>query len=1110
MPEEYVPPVVAVVVTAEADTWLEPCLESLEQQDYPSLDVLVIDAGTSDGVTNRVAGVMPSAFVRHRPEGASFGAAANDVLVGIEGASFFLFCHDDVALAPDAVRLMVAEAFRSNAGIVGPKLVDWDASDRLLQIGLGVSRFGASVPRIQEGELDQSQHDEVREVFAVPSACLLARVDLFAAVGGFDPEISRFGEDVDLCWRAQLAGARVVTAPRAIVRHRQASATAGGPTSDELVIRRRNEVRAVLKNYGLVRRWLTTLQLLLLTLLDSATAPLTDRRGRARAARAAWRWNLAHRRSLPEARRRLREVRQVSDRVVASRMAARDRLHRLPLPAHGEGTGLRRPGGVRRGAREPVLSADGRGGRGDRRLEVDKLTEWLVRVQHGEVQVGQVVAAVVLGLLMLLGTRDLLVGPLPVVGDLVPGPSAIHLLGQWIAGRSDTGWRATQVGPPAYGLVGLVGTILGNSSALALRIAFLSGLVLGTIGTWRLVRDFGSSRARIVAAVAFAGSPLVWNGLARGDVEVSVALAGLPFVLGRLARASGLRPFVPAHGAAIRGWSWRDLVADIAPLGLLLAAMSSLAPAVVLDVGVVVVASLLASVVVGGARAMLRSAAVGAGGLVAAFLCCMPWSLTWLQSGARWSLFAGSVPAAGDGSSPADLLRGHTGPVGGWWGAAGLVALAAFAFVWARGPRLAWAARWWVCALGSVLLAWVGSQGWLGTGGGMTEELVAPAAVAFAACCGIGAAAFELDLKRHRFGWRQITGVVAVGCFAVGVAPALGVLLGGRGDLPGVGFEETSSEFTTATPPGARVLWIGDPRALPGTAFQAGAGLAAFVTTSGLPSMATLWPTADPGPASVVTGDVGVAMTGGTLRLGTLLAPQGIRYVVVPTAAAPTLIGEQTPPSALPPADLLQALEAQTDLRQLPNEDGVLVWENAAWTPADGAGTVSRAGSSSGETLRALGVAGALLVILGCVAEGVVRRRGPRQRLAEATSGAVVGPPDSGPSASAQGPGPDGPVEPTEPPLEAEGGAATDAGSANEASPASEADTAREADRGREAGSTGEADGAPTAGLAAEANGAATTGLAAEADGAAAQPPIVEAPVGAAASLRTAEDGPEP
>ncbi len=974
MPEEFVPPVVAVVVTAEADAWLEPCLESLGQQDYASLDVLVIDTSAADGVTNRVAQVTPGAFVRRRPHAGGFGAAANDVLAGIEGASFFLFCHDDVVLAPNAVSLLVEEAFRSNAGVVGPKIVDIEHPDRLLEIGLGVSRFGTPVPRLIEGELDQAQHDEVREVFAVPSACLLSRVDLFEAVGGFDSEMGPAGEAVDLCWRVQLAGARVVTAPRVEVRRPR---TRAGRQTPDVAQERRDELRTVLKNYALVRRWLSVTQLLALTLLDTLTAPLTDRRGRARAERGAFAWNLAHRRSMVQARRTVRDVRQVSDRLVVSRMTSRSRPHRLAaqlLP----GERPRRLGGERRLA--PWSPGDGRSPRQERHLEVDKVSEWLARAQRGELPIGQMVAAVVLGLLVLVGIRDLLFGSLPVVGGLVSGPAALHLLGQWWTGRTDPGWRHTQAGPPADALLGAAGLVLGNSSALALKLAYVSGPIVGTIGVARLVRDFGSSRARVVAAIVFAGSPMLWNVLATGDLEASVALAGLPFVLGRLARASRLRPFVPAHGGSARGWRPRDLLAEIAPLGLLLAAMSALAPAVVLDVGLIVLGMLAASLVVGGAAALARSAVVGLGGLAVAFVCCLPWSVTWLQHGARWSLFAGAVPPAGQTSGAADLLRGHLGPVGDWWGAFGLVLAAAFALLWARGPRLAWATRWWVCAVGSVVFAWAGSEGLLGAGGGSARLLVAPATVCLAACCGIGTAAFEHDLRRHRFGWRQFTGILAVGSLGVGLVPAFGVVFGGRADLPGLGFEAISSEFSTAVPPGARVLWIGSPRAVPGASFQAASGTSAFVTTTGLPTMSTLWPSPAPGPAVGAAGDVATAVAGRTLQLGSLLAPVGIRYVVVPTAGAPALIGVQATSPAMPPPELVQALQNQTDLRQLPNEDGVLVFENVAWLPADGTGTLAPARPARSTLPRTLGVVGALVLAAACIFEGLWRRRAPRRR----------------------------------------------------------------------------------------------------------------------------------
>src|SRR5581483_10971066 len=102
--DEVVPPVVAVMVTCNPGWWMEDCLESLAQQDYPALSVLVIDADSAEDPTGRVATVLPTAFVRrvHRRRG--FGLAANEVLSVVEGASHFVFCHDDVILTPSAVR----------------------------------------------------------------------------------------------------------------------------------------------------------------------------------------------------------------------------------------------------------------------------------------------------------------------------------------------------------------------------------------------------------------------------------------------------------------------------------------------------------------------------------------------------------------------------------------------------------------------------------------------------------------------------------------------------------------------------------------------------------------------------------------------------------------------------------------------------------------------------------------------------------------------------------------------------------------------------------------------------------------------------------------------
>ena len=120
------------------------------------------------------------------------------------------------------MRLLVEEALRSNAGIIGPKLVDWADPERIRSLGGSIDAIGVLNPFAEPGELDQEQHDRVRDAFVVTGGSMLVRTDLFETIGGFDPTISFLVDDVDLCWRAQLAGGRVMVAPQAVGRHLEA------------------------------------------------------------------------------------------------------------------------------------------------------------------------------------------------------------------------------------------------------------------------------------------------------------------------------------------------------------------------------------------------------------------------------------------------------------------------------------------------------------------------------------------------------------------------------------------------------------------------------------------------------------------------------------------------------------------------------------------------------------------------------------------------------------------------------------------------------------------------------------------------------------------------
>ena len=256
METHIAPPVVAVIVTCNPGEWFEETLRAFAL------------AGLSGAVDSR-----PRRGERRRSHAtrggcASWGLCSSDAdehgasaprptrpSRWWQGASLLLFCHDDVAPDPDAVHIMVEESFRSNAGIVAPKLVSWDDPTRLLHVGMAVDKGGAVVDRMEPGEIDHGQHDAVRDVFLAPGGCTLVRFDLFAELGGFDPEIFAMGEDLDLCWRAQILGARVVVAPGARVRHLEMLASGRRRLPEHLGIEARREGPARVVHTRAVARW---------------------------------------------------------------------------------------------------------------------------------------------------------------------------------------------------------------------------------------------------------------------------------------------------------------------------------------------------------------------------------------------------------------------------------------------------------------------------------------------------------------------------------------------------------------------------------------------------------------------------------------------------------------------------------------------------------------------------------------------------------------------------------------------------------------------------------------------------------------------------------------
>lgn len=924
------PAVVAVVVTCDPGPWFEEVLSSLAAQDYPNLSVLVVDACGATDPTPTVARVLPGAFVRRTGRRCGFGTAANEVLATVEGASHYLFCHDDVAFAPDAVRLLVEEAFRSNAGIASPKYVLWDQPDHLLAVGATTDKVGAVRNMVDRGELDQEQHDTVREVLVAPAGATLVRADLFSALGGFDAVVDHCGEDVNLSWRARLAGARVVVVPAARVRHLEATATGARAGRGAAAAARRGERAAEVHRYRTVLtcyRWYTLAWLLPLALAwalgEGFTRLVQGRTGEAWAASSAPFRALHQPGQLRAARSRAQRGRGSGDAALRQMQVRGNIRLRAFLQSRLDEVRTAAPYSAvaARLAPKPGVEADMPAGVGDEDAETaGRIAGELPEDSTGtRWQAGALIGLLIL-IFVLLGSRNLLGGVIPQVGTL-PNTSAgwSGLWGSWWSGWQPNGLGVAAPSSPAMALLGVLTTVLLGAAGTARHVVILGPLLVGPFGAWRAARWWGSRRGQIAAAVVYAVVPLPYNALAGGHWGGLVVYAAAPWVLSLAVRLAGSLP-LPALQV-------RRLAPRLAGLGMLVAAAASVAPSFLYVVAITGGALMLGSALAGRAASAIRMAVLPVGAAVVAFVLLLPWSATVIGSGA--ALHGASGGPAGRLGLGA-VLRFHTGPfgAGGWeWL---LLVVAALPLFIGRGWRLEWAARWWVVALVFFALAWAGSRGWVPAI--PPDVALAPAAASLAASAALGLAAFEQDLPGYRFGWRQVAAAVAGVSLALASIPFLTASGGGRWRLP-----SSDASSVLAFLPGNhggdyRVLWAGSPPALPMASRQLSPGVGYATSFDGEPSLADGW---NPGPAGAaprLADDLRLVEDRLTTKLGHILAPASVRYLVVPLNTAPSGSGG----SAVPvPGALLSGLGLQTDLRTIdvgdPNYE---VFENAAWAPA--------------------------------------------------------------------------------------------------------------------------------------------------------------------------------
>jgi N-acetylglucosaminyl-diphospho-decaprenol L-rhamnosyltransferase len=243
-PPKAAPPLISVVtVTYDSEEFVGGALDSvLEAAAFAGLSVelIAVDNASRDGSVERVREKWPAATVIGNPRNVGFGVANNQAFSAAAG-EYILLLNPDARLSPSALGILHEflaanpSAAAASPAVRGPRIGGVEEAGMLpeLRAALGHFLFLNRFTRRSDGgpwtglAIRHVDGPTPRRVGWAGAAALLLRTTAVRQVGGFNPAIFLYGEDIDLCARLGEAGWQVWLVPTATAEHEIAGSQRG-------------------------------------------------------------------------------------------------------------------------------------------------------------------------------------------------------------------------------------------------------------------------------------------------------------------------------------------------------------------------------------------------------------------------------------------------------------------------------------------------------------------------------------------------------------------------------------------------------------------------------------------------------------------------------------------------------------------------------------------------------------------------------------------------------------------------------------------------------------------------------------------------------------------
>jgi GT2 family glycosyltransferase len=219
------PKVAAVIIHWNRCKLLEQFLPFLMASTYPNLEVYVADNASTDDTIPFLETHYPTVKIIRLDKNYGYAGGYNEALKHVK-ADYYVLINNDIEVTPGWVEPVIAEMLKdSNIAACQPKLLQYHHKDKFEYAGAAggmMDSLGYVFCRgriFEVDEVDKHQYQETTEIFWASGACLFIRAEAFHEVGGFDKHFFAHMEEVDMCWRLQQRGYRIMAVPTSEVYH---------------------------------------------------------------------------------------------------------------------------------------------------------------------------------------------------------------------------------------------------------------------------------------------------------------------------------------------------------------------------------------------------------------------------------------------------------------------------------------------------------------------------------------------------------------------------------------------------------------------------------------------------------------------------------------------------------------------------------------------------------------------------------------------------------------------------------------------------------------------------------------------------------------------------